>query len=65
MSIALAKSMALSGARTLIIDADLRKPTIHEYLGLEGENGLVEFLKKHEAYGVARPIIQDAGGYKS
>ena len=45
VSIALAKSMALSGARTIIVDADLRKPTIHNYLGLEGENGLVEFLK--------------------
>lgn len=45
VSIALAKNLAASGARTLIIDADLRKPTIHEYLGLEGENGLVEFLK--------------------
>ena len=36
----LAISLAAAGARVLLIDADLRKPTLHHQLGEHGERGL-------------------------
>lgn len=43
-SLALARSYALSGQRVLLIDCDLRKPSIHRHLGLEPSHGLMDFL---------------------
>jgi succinoglycan biosynthesis transport protein ExoP len=40
----LAIALADSGARVLLVDADLRRPKIHEYLGLEGTVGLTDLL---------------------
>ena len=36
----LAISLAAAGARVLLVDADLRKPTLHHQLGEHGERGL-------------------------
>jgi capsular exopolysaccharide synthesis family protein len=36
----LAASMAQSGRKVLVIDADLRKPKLHKYFGLDNEIGL-------------------------
>ncbi len=43
-SLSLAAASAASGARTLMIDADLRQPSAHKNLGVENEAGLSEFL---------------------
>jgi len=43
-SIALAYSLARLGARTLLVDADLRKPSVHQILGLSLSVGLSNFL---------------------
>ena len=43
-SLSLARSYALSGQRVLLIDCDLRKPSIHRHLGLEPSHGLMDFL---------------------
>jgi capsular exopolysaccharide synthesis family protein len=40
----LAIAMALSGQRVLVVDADLRKPRLAEYLGVEGSVGLTDVL---------------------
>jgi len=40
----LALSLALSGERTLLVDADLRRPRLHEYVGLANEVGLSSIL---------------------
>jgi capsular exopolysaccharide synthesis family protein len=40
----LAIALADSGARVLLVDADLRRPKVHEYLGLEGAVGLTDLL---------------------
>jgi tyrosine-protein kinase Etk/Wzc len=40
----LAIAMAQAGRRTLVVDADLRKPTIHRKLGIGWEPGLVGLL---------------------
>jgi polysaccharide biosynthesis transport protein len=43
-AISLATASAVSGARTLIIDCDLRQPSLHTNLGVENDVGLSEFL---------------------
>ena len=40
----LAVSIAFASKRVLLIDADLRKPTVHRYFGLENKEGLSEIL---------------------
>ncbi len=46
----LAVTMAEAGRRTLLIDADLRRPSIHEMLGFEMAPGLVQFLLKDPSF---------------
>lgn len=43
-AINLAVSLADAGARVLLVDADLRRPSVAEYLGLEGRVGLTTVL---------------------
>jgi capsular exopolysaccharide synthesis family protein len=43
-ALSLAAASAASGARTLIIDCDMRQPSLHKNLGVENEVGLSEFL---------------------
>lgn len=43
-SINLAASMADAGARVILIDADLRRPSIAKYTGVEGRAGLTSIL---------------------
>ena len=43
-SIAIAHSLARLGARTLLVDADLRKPSVHSQLGLDTKVGLSNVL---------------------
>lgn len=40
----LAISIASTTKRVLLIDGDMRKPTVHRYFGLENKNGLSEIL---------------------
>ncbi|WP_062206113.1 polysaccharide biosynthesis tyrosine autokinase [Demequina salsinemoris] len=40
----LAIALAESGAKVLLVDADLRKPKINEYLGIEGGVGLTDAI---------------------
>lgn len=53
LALALARAYALSGRSTLLIDCDLRKPSIHRHLGMETSSGLLEYL----AHGNARTSI--------
>ena len=43
-AISLAAASAVSGARTLIIDCDMRQPSLHVNIGVENDVGLAEFL---------------------
>lgn len=43
-SLSLARTYALSGKRTLIIDCDLRKPSIASVVGLDASAGLLDYL---------------------
>jgi succinoglycan biosynthesis transport protein ExoP len=44
IAINLAVSLAAAGARIILVDADLRRPTIAEYAGLEAAAGLTSVL---------------------
>jgi succinoglycan biosynthesis transport protein ExoP len=44
LALALARSYAVSGHATLLIDCDLRQPGIHRHLGIEPNTGLVDYL---------------------
>ena len=46
MALALARQMAMTGSSVLLIDADLRHPSIHRYLNEETTDGLINFLSK-------------------
>ncbi|WP_243394463.1 GNVR domain-containing protein [Yoonia maritima] len=43
-ALSLARVYAAAGKLTLLIDADLRKPSIHGFLGVEPDSGLLEYL---------------------
>ncbi len=43
-AVSLAVSIAMAEQRVLLIDADMRKPSVHRYFGLECKNGLSEIL---------------------
>jgi len=59
-SVNLAISLALSGKRVILLEADLRQPMVHEYLGLQQDNGLSNVLagtkQLAEALQVVRPM---------
>lgn len=59
LALSLARSYALSGSRTLLIDCDLRKPSLHRHLGLEPSHGLLEFLDGNEMDGLNGIISAD------
>jgi len=44
VSVSLAISIAMAEQRVLLIDADMRKPSVHRYFGTESRNGLSEIL---------------------
>ena len=44
-AISLGRAYALSGKRTLLIDGDLRKPSVHKFMGVEPKASLLGYLK--------------------
>lgn len=54
----LALSMADSGIRTLLVDGDLRNPSVHRLLGLEGGAGLTTLLLGHA---LVDDVVQPVG----
>ncbi len=45
LALSLARLAAFEGMRVLLIDADLRRPRLHELVGLETSAGLADFLE--------------------
>ena len=57
IAINLAVSMTDAGARVILVDADLRRPSIAEYLGIEGRVGLTTVLiGRAEVKDVVQPL---------
>lgn len=47
-ALALARTYALAGKRTLLIDGDLRTPALHHHLGFEPQLGFLDYLSNPE-----------------
>lgn len=47
VALSLARTYAVAGQRVLVLDCDLRKPSLHKHLNVEGSTGLVEVLSGH------------------
>jgi capsular exopolysaccharide synthesis family protein len=45
-SLALARAYALAGKTVLLVDCDLRKPSLHQHLGQESTAGLIDYLRQ-------------------
>jgi succinoglycan biosynthesis transport protein ExoP len=61
IAINLAMSLADSGSRVILVDADLRRPSIAEYLGIEGGVGLTTVLiGRAEVEDVVQPLGKTA-----
>jgi capsular exopolysaccharide synthesis family protein len=57
IAINLAVSLADAGARVILVDADLRRPSVAEYLGIEGGVGLTTVLiGRAEVGDVVQPL---------
>ncbi|UFP96567.1 GumC family protein [Gloeobacter morelensis] len=54
----LARAMARAGRRTLIVDADLVRPSLSETFGLEGRGGLAEWLFHRPSAGSVVNYVQ-------
>jgi len=59
LALSLARSYALSGRRALIIDCDLRKPSIHRHIGVERSQGLLEYLSAENSDNLNSIISRD------
>lgn len=55
-ALALARTYAMAGHQTLLIDADMRRPSLHTYLGVGSEVGLLSYLRGES--GAANEAIQ-------
>lgn len=44
----LARTLAMAGDRVMLVDADLRRPTVHAQVGLERQHGLTDYLMSKE-----------------
>jgi capsular exopolysaccharide synthesis family protein len=55
ISVNLALALARQDQRVLIVDADLRRPSVHEALGIEAKRGLAHYL---ETGGIWQDVVQ-------
>lgn len=56
----LAIALAQFGKRTVLIDADLRRPVIHSIFGIQKEPGITNFLMDNSSYEtILRPTFMD------
>jgi len=57
-------SLAKMGMKVLLVDADLRKPSMHKKLGVENGAGLTDFLSGEiDLVGITQPVKQVSGLY--
>ena len=57
-ALALAINFAQMGSKVVLVDGDMRNPTVHKYLGLSNANGLSNYLSGHEQEGA---LSKDSG----
>lgn len=59
MALSIARSYSLSGLSVLLIDSDMRKPSIHRHIGAEPSHGLLQFLTGEAATNLETIISRD------
>ena len=62
LALSIARSASMAGQSVLLVDCDLRKPSVHRHLGVEPASGLQELLQSKEPdYATSLPqmIVQD------
>jgi capsular exopolysaccharide synthesis family protein len=59
ISLSLARAYAQSGLTTLLIDGDLRKPSLHKHLGWEPATGLIDYLNGENDPGLSSIVRVD------
>lgn len=60
-SVMLARAMVRAGDSICLVDADLRRPAIHEQVGLPSTPGLTNYVSGDGGPGLLRTIIRSAG----
>ncbi|HZI95461.1 MAG TPA: polysaccharide biosynthesis tyrosine autokinase [Patescibacteria group bacterium] len=60
-AVMLARAMARSGERVCLVDADLRRSSVHRMVGLDAEPGLTNYLGGTEGAGPFRSFIRGGG----
>ncbi len=63
IAVCLARMCAISGLRTLVIEADLRKPSVHKMMGVPQVPGLVEFHRAEATPGEILHQDPDTGAH--
>jgi capsular exopolysaccharide synthesis family protein len=60
-ALAFARTLAMSGAKTILIEADIRRPTIATIAGIEAKTNLVEVINHHDRLEAAlsRDLLTD------
>lgn len=61
----LAMTLALAGERVLLIDADLRRPTIHKLIGVERDGGLTNYMLNAEGGDTWRHYVRRSSDAES
>ena len=56
----LARTLAAAGDRVLLMDADLRRPTVHKHTGFDRENGLSTYMMSAEGGDIWRHMLKKA-----
>src|SRR5262249_21870594 len=59
--VSLAKTLASAGDRVVVLDCDLRRPTIHQHFKLEREVGLTNYLAGRLEVSDWRPFVRVVG----
>lgn len=60
-AVMLARAMARAGEKVCLMDADLRRPSVHQMVGLAPEPGLTNYLTGDEGTTLARSIVRGSG----
>ncbi|KQS87890.1 hypothetical protein ASG68_07395 [Rhizobium sp. Leaf453] len=57
MALSLARAYALTGKRTLLIDCDLRKPSVNKQLNLEPNHDFIDYLRQDRSSATLTSLI--------
>lgn len=63
ISLSLARAYALAGLSTILIDCDLRKPSVHRQLGMDASEGLLDYLTSNASQELRSIVtVDDSSG---